>query len=445
MLENGFFTLELDPETPGLQGFAESLEAESQAWFESMLQSFAVKPVQEKVGAGHNAARVTEQSVLWHAASTAEKQDSLRAFTLKTREGRVAALTNEGRRRATADMPFGDYVRYLVQSSKQGGCVMALGRMHVTWADSGFGLWSHVVPSVGLHIAVQVAEALAQKGFDVSPHDHYPHVIYKHEGSAGLRPHHDQITPSALVDALKAHLASEDPSNLAWARKHGLQLLAHLEGGVTEESGATFVVGPMSCPVLLLCMEHFEAQNDSQQEGPYFYDWKQQLPALNVMLKENGYEKLRFLPISPPNASESTALPFVAAWPVGFPHGSFKNKGKRRITVTVPLDVARCKSEDDLAVQEWAGELGSTAWLRTLANCGENRACRKDAELILHMRKLRLGKEAFADGLTHKRPISVLDLMGPSGWFANLRPSSADVAIYARRLLQTAEASASLE
>lgn len=412
--EEGCFTLTLPVAfQQRTDAFIRDLDDGTRRWFEDMTRG-ALQADLSRPGAGYDPVVLRGQKAVWDALPEERRESELRRFSPATAEGREALFDGKKRKQATEGKPFGQYLRHVVQRAKQGNTTMALGRMEHAWTDAGFGMWAHLVAALGLEIAVEVARQLSALGLRGKLPHHFPHVIYKPEDGAALKPHHDQITPQQLVEELRAHVASEDPSTLAWTKKHGLQLLSHLEGGRAADDGATYIIGPMTCERLIMCLEFFGAASDTKTTGPYFYEWDRKLNDLNTMLTARGQPHLRRIPIAP-RASEAAIAggAFVAAWPVGFPHGSFKNK-RRRITITMPFDVRETPGDHGAPqIVEWLSDLSA------LVEEGDDTPAARE--------RVRKRKRPFADGPTHKKPSVAADLLGRGGWFHDIGPTRAVV------------------
>lgn len=430
----GCMTLRLDEFEEKTKTFVEQLDHGMHEWYTDMTRE-ALKVVDfTKPGAGYKMQELTEQQKTWQGMPKEQHRELLEKFAPHTKEGRQNMFDSSRRNQVTEDQkyegqPIGHYLRHIVQRAKQGNTTMALANMKHTWTDTGFGMLAHVVPDLGLHIATHVAKVLQQPPLELIARlgHHFPHIIYKPEGGKALKPHHDQITPDNLLKTLKKHQKSSRPTTLEWVKEHGMQLLGHLEGGHTAEDGATYVIGPMTCERLLLCLEHLKLQD--KPSGPYFADWIVRLQDLNEMLRKKEQPPLRQIPIAPTNGKPGA---FVAMWPVGFPHGSFSNKDHRRITVTLPLEVRTTAPPQD------AGD--SAKWLRALSKLVEP----EDSDTPEAERYVKARTIPFADGSTHKTPSVAAELHGArykdddrgwwGGWFHRLGPTRKGVEEFIKTL-----------
>ena len=331
--------------------------------------------------------------------------------------------TNEGRDHIfRTPKGFGDEwlagrIRYILQGDSK----MGLAKMHKSWSRAGMGFWAHLVPGRALDLVRTVKDALGAMG--ISSHiTGLPHLIHKPPGGAELKAHHDQFNPLDLIAALEEHVQSEDPSNTAWANKHGVQCLAHLDGGI--EDGYTFSIGPMTREVLLICMKAIrDGKVDGilpkgtslhqwlhSSEGPYFLNWKACLPQLNAILAADGHPPLSVLPMRPASGTGPAAV----VWLRGDPHGSAKNT-ERRMTFTVPLGTKRPR--EDATVTRF---LDRAEHLARIAETG-------DAASEAY---IRADTRPYNDGKTHKKPHLAADWIRPGAPFHALAPTRAQVAAY---------------
>ena len=457
---NGTFVLPLPPLLcDAMELFIRRLDDGTGRWYMRMIELALAAPL-ERPGHGFDAATVRRQGEEYAVAPEAERDAMVQQFNPATDEGRARLFDADERKRLTRDSIYGEFVRNLVQRAKQGNTPMAQSALHQGWTESGFGMWAHLVPAVGLDMAVQVAHLLRELfGLSSSLPHHFPHVIYKPDKGSELKAHHDQINPRVLLTQLRLHVASTDPSTLGWVRRVGLQMLAHLQGGDAIDAGPTYIVGPMTPARLLICLEAIADGRVAapvqlpmwwdQKQGPYFFPWEQSLPAFNAALEaadEPG--DLRVIPIIPSAADRAEAgvepdqsLPFALGWPVGFPHGSLRNRGARRVTVTLPLNVVNgglhLPLDPDTA--QWLRALGA------LADPGTPPHELQHAEQLVERRGYM---DSFADGPTHRRPSAAAALIRhpvhaesalvafggarQPGWFWEVAPKRSEVEDFLR-------------
>ena len=199
-----------------------------------------------------------------------------------------------------------------------------------------------------------------------------------------------------------------------------LQELAHSGCGDSDKEGATYGFAPMNPRTLHVCLSFmrddptaaaaYERAASTARDGPAFLEWEKQLRLLNKALVSAGLEEIRRVPICP-SAKCGT---FAALWPVGFPHGSHRNSG-RRVTTTAPLSISKQISSDQSVPNRVFA-------LAELAEPTGNR------ELALEL--IESQTTPFAGGTTHARPDLVAhwydrDTGGP---FAAIAPTHEDAA-----------------
>ena len=87
----------------------------------------------------------------WDALPPERRRAYADRIDLRTDEGMRLALTRSTSRQAWWEaMPGQAFFRRAVTYVRQGNVGMALGNMPGAWTATGFGLWAHLVPDVGL-------------------------------------------------------------------------------------------------------------------------------------------------------------------------------------------------------------------------------------------------------------------------------------------------------
>ena len=442
-----------------LREFLNSLDAGSARWYTEIAGiTLAAGPI-AKPGAGFKAEAVRDSARSWDALADAERRDVLAQFSPGTESGRELLFDN-GKRKAWAfDRPYGEYVRNVTQRVRQGNSPLAQSPNQPSWTLEGFGFNSHLITNLGLEIVNLMADELERLGFSPGPPTHFPHLIYKPPRGAKLAAHHDQLTPSALLLALETHVASSvpgEPSMKRWVDTHGAQMLAHLVGALGDDDGPTFGICHLTPERFCNCMRLLRTATDNgdrvgsapiQQEwwdkvgGPYWFDWVGALPYLNERLQSQYQDDgppLQMLPIKP--ARGDAQAPYVAFWPVGWPHGSMSNQ-KRRVTSSVPirLTASVALTEDDKRKQA-----DVVAWLRAVAVLASSENGEERAAAEAHVAS-RADADGFADGKTHRNPGTVARLLRKNtGWFRELAPTPATVERFVSRFgMESAAAAAS--
>ena len=170
--------------------------------------------------------------------------DSLASLLdLSTEEGRANLFL---KRKEVADPPLCKAVQFVLQGDSN----MGLAAMHQSWSKTGFGKWAHIHPGIGLRIATLAKQRLAE--FASPPTFTGPsHHLQTARGPGTETPYrsHPSEGPHS---PLENHVGSDDPSTTGWIRRHGMQCLAHVEGGTDD--GYTYSIGPMTPERLLICL-----------------------------------------------------------------------------------------------------------------------------------------------------------------------------------------------
>lgn len=439
----GGFVIPLSQLIP-FESMIHRLDEGTSRWFYAMVNLARQEPL-DKPGKSFNADRLRAEKRMYDRLTHEQQQFLLSFFDPMHAEGRFA-LTDSKQRTLVADRlatGYGcnHYLSYLIMRSKMGNAAMGLAHIEQAWTETGFGLWAHVVPNEGLSVCMNVANLLSQTmGLHSQMHSHFPHVIYKPYNSSVLNTHHDQMDFQTLIDNLNAHVQSQDDSTLAWVKKHGLQMLAHILGGRNtdaEQSGATYILGPMTPRRLLLVLT--ELYNNSTEYGInpsvwskentiYFLPYEKYLPDLNAMLKRIEGPEAAVLRRIPLQTNDSSLNSTIIGWPVGWLHGSFASDNARRVTLTVPLDVRENVAHD---VNKQTDAL---QWLEDLATISSTSFDTEAERLELQAANHRIvtRRDKFAHGSTHRNPFIAGKLMRSReaaailheavGWFYNIGP-----------------------
>ena len=428
--EWGCMAWSIDYSSQTITSFIEKLNIGAQTWMTNHLNYALAQPPRN--------GDVTPGYKIWHNTDSSIRQKIRDYFDLRTSDGAIR-LFDANLRKQSIPAPVREYFNERLEYAKQGLNVTARGVSHKGWTKAGFGIWTRIWTSLGINMMLTVKEMLMNEGFDTHISG-VPHIIYKPPRGESLPAHHDQMPTNALIEALRAHVHhSNDPSVDAWAKKHGIQLLAHIRGGYDD--GFTYTVGPLNCRKLLFCMElivqnppdvasaawsadHTHSDFIKKTTGPYFVDWFRlvQLDGkgpLNRHLQENGFAPVRILPIRP---QQNNGGPYLAMWPVGFPHGSMVNQ-LPRVTLTMNLTLKNVEIEDRV--------LNRLENLATLAHPGSEQAAVNAAEDAFQK-----DTKPYHDGPTHREPQMMADLQRNAeyavgnkqpGPFASIAPTMQDV------------------
>lgn len=409
--------------------FVESVNVGAQEWMASHLARALVEPPRKpEFAQGYRIWRNTDASI---------RQTILNYFDVRTREGAIR-LFDSTLRRASIPPEVRDYLDDRLRYVKQGMRATAQGNSYKAWTHTGFGIWTRIWTALGLKLLARAKTILSEQGFTTHVAG-VPHIIYKPPRGDNLFAHHDQMPTLELIQNLKEHVNSNDSTVEAWVRKYNMQLLAHIYGG--HDDGYTYTVGPLNCATLLFCMELIVKNPPDiaaaawsasatykafvmDDSGPYFVDWHKLVGPtgagpLNKHLERNGFQTLRIIPIKP---FSSHNQPYLAMWPVGFPHGSMKNQ-EPRITLTMNLSVKK----DQLSKR-------AIRRLKNLAIIAHEGST--DAEVAMAEEAFKNDTEPYHEGGTHKMPEMMADLQRnaayatngrPVGPFAAIAPTRADV------------------
>ena len=421
-----------------ITSFIDALNTGAQEWMANHLARALVDPPRKpELTPGHQIWQNTEPSI---------RQTILNYFDLRTRDGAIR-LFDPTLRKASIPEAVRLYLNERLKYAKQGMNATAQGNVEKGWTLAGFGIWTRIWTSVGIKMLFKVKSMLMAEGFDTHISG-VPHIIYKPPRGGNLPAHHDQMPTMTLIDNLRAHVKSDDSSVKAWASKHGIQLLAHIRGGYDD--GYTYTVGPIDCQKLLFCMEVIrenppdiaavawsgakEASNKydtftTKQAGPYYADWyklvgRDGTGPLNTHLLQRGYSALRIVPIRP---FTNDGKPYLAMWPVGFPHGSMSNQ-EPRVTLTMNLTLKTVEFEPR-AIERLNN-------LATLAHTGST-----EAEVVAAEAAFKADTTPYHDGATHRMPEMMADLQRNAAYatdgkqigpFASIAPTRDDVIELAR-------------
>jgi len=355
----------------------------------------------------------------YNLASDQTKRSIKDKFDLRTMTG-VCNLFDCKLRKQAIPSIYCEFVNDCIEYVKQGNSRLGLAKMYQSWSMSGFGMWAHITPGFALKIHLEYCKMLQSNGLNWVPRK-AGHLIFKPPSGSKLAAHHDGIPPRTMIANLEEHVNLMNPSWTSWAQIHGIQALAHLDGGHNGD-GSTYAIATESPAHQLAAMKLIRAieipgafSRDEHQnkrmtehwlrsdEGPYFIEnLIQVLPALNAILVPRGFQKMYAKDISP----DDTAGPFLAIWAMGVWHGS-KANSSRRISLTLPsgpLVIADLvKMDGRLTALSVIGssdqDIKQASDEGNLDMFDATSAIRAWAENHIHVNKTPL-----CDGLTHKNP-----------------------------------------
>jgi hypothetical protein len=247
------------------QQFIQTLDIATQTWFgrnlESALDPLKSRQQKHKTRDRRSSNLLTEKDIVWNAAHAAWSHLPL---SERTRLQQVVSVTTEeGRRRVFGadrrvyheDKHVEAYLRDRIRIALNGGHVLNMGKMvRHSWSRSGFGIFAHIHPDIGLQVFMKMRRFLAGRlGTTVYPAG-IPHLIYKPPGGSKLQSHIDTDNTDEILQLSIDNVARfPGGSNEAWFREQGVQVLAHLRGGQQRE-GSTCILGPMDPWRLAICI-----------------------------------------------------------------------------------------------------------------------------------------------------------------------------------------------
>lgn len=357
----------------------------------------------------------------WNTLSDERKTYYRTRIDLTTDQGMSMAfdtsfLDKEFKKEPLLSMPGKLFFRQAVIYTKQGNSGVAMGTLvSKAWTKAGFGKWAHICPDVGLGMVVDAMHMMEKLGLRPGLPNHFPHAIYKPPSGTPLEIHHDQMAPRDLVQNLREHVASADSSMSAWVAKHGIQMLAHLQGGTGLLNGATFVVGPMTPTKMLICLETLERVSQdgdyetwmAKVDGIHYLDVEKYLPQFNTALQQAGFDPVGLVPIAPADL-DAFSGGFGLGFPVGMWHGSFSNATKEdqmagkgsRLTITMPVTIQGATQTPDARIPT---RLRAMATISTEGLTVDE--YKRAGEWLANDLK------EYASGSTHSNPERILDFV----------------------------------
>lgn len=474
----GAFAVYISVESTSIQDFVQRLSQCTSVWYRDMV-SRSMQDGLERPGNGFVSQRLMRERATFDSLDPALRERLLSLFDPSTDAGRLALLHSDTRKQVAQangePLQISEYLRWLATNAKQGNSSMALSNIYQAWTDTGLGWPAHLIPNIAFDLSMRT-DALLQSELSLASRGgtHFPHLIYRSDYSKELDPHHDQIPPVRMIELLREHVSSSDPSTLGWIKKHGLQMLMHVEGGrwhppddPTEESGATYIIGPMTPARLLRVFEIMQRNAHAygipvdywnRTKGPYFLPYDKMLAGINrdLYAEEGGdrsFEPLRRIPLQVPSQyGQAPRLDsaVLVGFPVGWLHGAYSSNQRRRITLTMPFDVrANPPSADQSKLAQ------TMQWLRDVATLNQpTYASEQEVAALLgaQSRVLSRTKEVhqFADGKTHRNPAIATDMYRSDaaaqqlslvpGWFHTVGPMSRTVEAYLRRMYSNTSA-----
>jgi len=263
------------------------------------------------------------------------------------------------------------------------------------WRKSGFGFLTYFFGSkLSLLLFPVVKKMLATK-YNI---DYVPvgpaGIIFKPslgrlEGS--LPAHIDEFSYKSLCETTKKYVL-DDLSVDHWCQQFGVQSLLHFTGS-SKKGGFTQVVVPMTPQRMFLCSLAMDSSNEFFKEdeegycssttyekigGPIFFEWfdVKFLAKINCLLTQIydntlqssnaehmhllnlvGENERRMYPmrdvflsnllrVSALKPNDKEEIPYLVAWPKGFPHGSMVSNGASRLTFAFNMESSTQVNDD---------------------------------------------------------------------------------------------------
>ena len=419
--------------------FITNLRTCANTWFRENLQLMLTEPPYKMFyKKGIEDTDITIGKLKWNQLEESAQANYMSKFDLQTDEGMRLLFNTDYMKQQTwfHTMPGNKFFQKAVSYVKMGNTGFGLANMSRSWSLKGFGMWAHIIPDIGIKMVINAMEQMKKMGLSPGLPTHFPHIIWKPPNGEQLDVHHDQMAPFELIANLQEHVDSEDNSTTAWVRKYGVQMLAHVKGGMGHEDGATFIIGPMTPTILLICLKSYiEGKVGGNYEewlskpcGKVNLNWKEHINDFNKILESKGYAKIGCVPAAPQKYTEGG---FNIMFPVGWPHGSYRNsivedeKANQgsRITITLPITILGSSQQADPRVMHRLKHMS------ILSSGGHTNDEYKESELWLSR-----DTKAYADGPTHKKPNNIVGLIrhpdapGETGAYHSIiaKPSTID-------------------
>ena len=422
---NGVMTFPIPPDF-NCAGFVDELRKCTKQWFDSNFEEMLTNPPEIM----KTDLELVQSKQEWDRMSVQMKKIYQNKLDLSTDEGMQLVFDKKYRdskewvQQMQGHKFYGKCVFYV----KSGNTAMGLSNMAEAWAANGFGMWAQLVPDIGLPLLMSAMRIMEDFGLRPGLPQHFPHLIYKPTQGKKLGTHHDQMSPMELIQNLEIHLDSSDPSTSGWVRRHGCQMLAHLQGGTGKFDGATYTIGPMTPKKLYICLRGYANGEFGgnfmrwklQPAGKIDLDWSRHIDQFNALLENHGLGPITTMAAAPGPGDTYHGDPgHMLLFPVGWPHGSFSNSKHEhlpghgsRITVTMPITIATAaqipspfvlKRLEAMAVLSSAGQSPNSyalaeAWLA-------------DQTRVVRPSVIKKEQKKYADGKTHQFPWKIANLI----------------------------------
>lgn len=354
----------------------------------------------------------------WNTLSVNEQRAYMSKIDLKTDEGMALVFNSDVLKKRSwfQTMKGAAFFQKTIQVVKQGNTNYGEANMAESWSAKGFGKWAHIVPDIAIPMVIETMKTMERFGLQPGLPEHFPHALYKPPSGKPLEIHHDQKSSLGLIADLRTFVAStSNPTTTEWIKRHGLQCLAHLQGGTGINDGATFVVGPMTPPKLLICLDAYSSGRlggdyeewNKQSVRKIDLPWEDHLDQFNAILQQRGYERIGLIPAAPLGKALAKKG-FLLVFPVGWPHGSFANSSNEsvaagkgsRITLTQPITMRSSGQVPDVRIPTRLQNMA------TISTPGLSSDAYASAEAWLAQ-----DTKVYADGSTHMHPEKIADMI----------------------------------
>jgi len=144
----------------------------------------------------------------WDALTAEQKRAYVDRIDLRTDEGMRLVFHSEylPTKHWWQTMEGNEFFRAAAVFLKMVNVGMSMGNMAGAWTAKGFGLWSHIVPDVGLSLVEEAMARMSKLGLKPGLPDHFPHPIYKPPGGDPLGIHKERPQMSNSGSSLGRNL-----------------------------------------------------------------------------------------------------------------------------------------------------------------------------------------------------------------------------------------------
>jgi hypothetical protein len=200
----------------------------------------------------------------WCALAEETRASIIARLDLRTTTGHDLVHDNTLKKKAFDKLAYGKFLIKSIRYALNGSQALTMGpSMGKAWTASGFGIFAHLHPAVGLQQVFDVQKAVYEStGIKLFVRG-LPHWLYKPTNSStgSLPCHHDGTRSQEMFTQLVENVRSSPfKPNTVWATAHSLQTLVHLDGGTSvsaksgKSSGGTYSLQHMNPRRMLIAM-----------------------------------------------------------------------------------------------------------------------------------------------------------------------------------------------